>query len=128
MTIFKAVEASDGKIYRIRADAPDLFIMQSISDDYDYTDCGTLEAAIASVKADIEYDPSLAAEILGMDAEEVDALSEDELSALLDEKAEDEARKSLYTFTHDELLRHISRNRGYEWAIEYLEELQPVDA
>lgn len=124
MTTFKAVKTPDGKIFRILSDAPDLFIMQSISDDYDYTDRGTLVAAIESVKADIEYDPHLAGEILGMDEEEVEALSEDEIATLLDKKASEEASESLHTFTHDELLEHISQGYGYKWALDYLEELQ----
>lgn len=124
MTVFSTVETREGKIFRIREDAPDLFIMQSISDDYDYTECGTLEAAIDSAKADIDYDPGLACEILGMDEGEFEALSEDEVAALLDKKAEEEASESLHTFTRDELLEHISQGYGYKWALDYLEELQ----
>lgn len=128
MTVFKAAETPKGKIFRIRDDAPALFIRQSLDGgDYDYTDCGTLEAAVESVKADISYDPGLAAEILGMDEERVSALTEDELATLLDKKAEDEASASLYTFDHDGLLDSISAGYGYKWALDYLEELQLAD-
>lgn len=118
-------DPKSGKHYTFADDAPDLFIMQSLSDDHDYTPCGTFKAAVEEVKADIDYPDSYsAARALGLSEAEVDEMDEDELTAMLDEAATREAEESLYTFTREELKAHIESNHNYRWAMDYLIEIQ----
>lgn len=112
-------DPKSGKKFTFIDDAPDLFIMQSLdSGDYDYTDCGTLKAAVEEVKADIDYPD--AARALGLSKDEVEEMDEDELADELDKAATREAEECLHTFDREELKAHIESNHNYRWAMDYL--------